>query len=82
MMEGIVILISLIGLSRPYAGNNDDHDIQSVPFKSVVLNPFLFAYPQIQFLFNFVPSNFLVYNSSYTRSVIYIQNKLNKSHPK
>jgi hypothetical protein len=39
------------------------------------IQPFLFAYPQIQFFFNFVSPN-LVYNSSFTYSIIYIQNKL------
>jgi hypothetical protein len=36
------------------------------------IQPFLFAYPQIYFLFNFVPTKLLVYNSSYTQSIICI----------
>jgi hypothetical protein len=35
------------------------------------IQPFLFAYPQIQFLFDFVPTKLLVYNSNYTYSIIY-----------
>lgn len=38
------------------------------------IQPFLFAYPQVQFLFNCVPPKLLVYNSSYTQSVLYIYN--------
>jgi hypothetical protein len=34
------------------------------------MKPFLFTYPQIYFLFNFVPPKLLVYNSSYTQSII------------
>jgi hypothetical protein len=33
-----------------------------------IVRPFLFAYP---FLFNFIPPEVLVYNSSYTQSIIY-----------
>jgi hypothetical protein len=38
--------------------------------------------PQIQFLFNFVPPKLLVYNLSYTQSIIKMQNKLSKLHLK
>jgi hypothetical protein len=48
----------------------------------MVLNPF-FAYPQMQFLFNFVTPNLLVYNSSYTPSVIFkTKNKLRGLSPR
>ena len=46
------------------------------------IQPFSCAYPKICFLFNFVPAKLLVHNSSYTWSIIYIWNKLNKLHPK
>jgi hypothetical protein len=36
------------------------------------IQPFSFAYPQLYFLFNFVPLKLLVHNSSYTMSIIYI----------
>jgi hypothetical protein len=41
-----------------------------------------FAYTKMLFLFNFAPPKFLLYNSIFTQSIIYIQNKFKKLHPK
>jgi hypothetical protein len=43
--------------------------INNIMRRSVVkwYSDLCFAYPQMQFLFNFVPSESLVYNSTYTR---------------
>jgi hypothetical protein len=41
-------------------------------FYSSGIRPFLVEYHHMQFLFNFVPPQLLVYNSSYTQSIFYI----------
>ena len=38
----------------------------TLPYTVMIFNLFSFAYPQIYFLFNFVPPKFLLHNSSYT----------------
>jgi hypothetical protein len=44
------------------------------------IKPSLFAYPQMWFIFNFVPQKLLVYNSVYTQPLIYIWNKLRRNN--
>jgi hypothetical protein len=45
--------------------------VSSVAWNSGI-QPFMFAYPEIWFLFNFVPPKLLVHNVSYTYCIIYI----------
>jgi hypothetical protein len=47
-----------------------------------VFNLFCSRTPRYNFSSTLYPPNLLVYNSSYTYYIIYIQNKLNKLRPK